>query len=214
MSVICPTVLADTPDEFERQMRRVANLGHRLQIDLTDGDFAKTATIKPEEAWWPVGLKADIHLMFSNPQSAIEALVPHQPNLIIIHAESDADVAAVAKYCHDKSVGLGIALLPDTEAETVSQFLSLADHVLIFSGDLGSFGGHANLALLDKVRYLKEQKPEIEIGWDGGVNPQNVSELVFGGVDVLNVGGFIQKADDPEKAYHSLLRIADETGTT
>jgi pentose-5-phosphate-3-epimerase len=54
----------------------------------------------------------------------------------------------------------------------------------------------------------------LEIGWDGGVTDQNISQLAFAGVDVFNVGGFIQKAEDPEKAFHVLERIADETGTT
>jgi pentose-5-phosphate-3-epimerase len=54
----------------------------------------------------------------------------------------------------------------------------------------------------------------LEIGWDGGINDRNISQLVFGGVDVLNVGGYIQNANNPERAYNSLFRIADETGTT
>jgi len=37
---------------------------------------------------------------------------------------------------------------------------------------------------------------------------------VFGGVDVLDVGGYIQDAADPQKAYERLARIAEETGTT
>ena len=87
------------------------------------------------------------------------------------------------------------------------------DHVLIFSGNLGSYGGHANLDLLHTVRYLKNHKPGLEIGWDGGINSQNVAQLVFGGVDVLNVGAFIQNAENPEKAYLALDRIASETGS-
>ena len=32
---------------------------------------------------------------------------------------------------------------------------------------------------------------DLEFGWDGGITDQNVAVLVNGGVDVLNVGGFI-----------------------
>jgi hypothetical protein len=34
------------------------------------------------------------------------------------------------------------------------------------------------------------------------------------GVDVFDVGGFLQQSADPQRDYFSLKRIADETGTT
>ena len=65
-------------------------------------------------------------------------------------------------------------------------------------------GGQANLALLDRVRQAKKWKPSVEVGWDGGVNDHNIRQLADGGVDVLNVGGFIQKAAEPLAAYAKL----------
>jgi len=214
MPLICPTVLAADGESYKRQMGRIAHFGHRIQIDLTDGEFAKTTTIKPDEIWWPVGFKADIHLMYQEPMSAMKATVAKDPHLIIVHAEAGGNFGELAQYCHDRQVQVGVALLPATSPELIVKELPYIDHVLIFSGDLGSFGGHADLSLLEKVSFLKQHKPELEVGWDGGVNQQNVSELIFGGVDVLNVGGFIQNSEDPEKAYNSLARIAEETGTT
>lgn len=211
MPVICPTVLAADEQEYEAQITRVAHFAHRLQIDLTDGLFAKTPTIKPSEAWWPAAVKADIHLMYKQPAPALEKLLEHRPHLIIIHAESDGDFEAMAELCRHHKVKVGVALLQETSAETILPALDKIDHVLIFSGDLGSFGGRADLGLLEKVNFLKKHKPQLEIGWDGGIDDQNIAELVFGGVDVLNVGGFIQKAANPTAAYHGLQRIADET---
>ena len=43
-----------------------------------------------------------------------------------------------------------------------------------------------------------------EIGWDGGITADNAAVLVTAGVRVLNVGGYIQKADDPQAAYAKL----------
>ncbi len=55
---------------------------------------------------------------------------------------------------------------------------------------------------------LRKLKPELEIGWDGGVNDTNAAILVQSGVDVLNVGGFIQKSKDPQAAYNKLCEQA------
>ncbi len=214
MPVICPAILAEDETQYREQMERVAHFAHRIQIDLTDGKFTKNQTVKPEGAWWPVGIKTDFHLMFEDPFLAVKTVIEHKPHLIIIHAEAKGSFETFADYCRQRGVKVGVALLPKTAPQIIEAALDRIDHVLIFSGDLGEYGGHANLDLLRKVSYLKERKPKLEIGWDGGVSMQNVAQLVSGGVDVLDVGGFIQNAEDPQKMFKSLQRIADETGTT
>lgn len=214
MSVICPAILAVDEAQYRRQIENVVHHAHRIQIDLTDGLFASNSTIKPEQAWWPVGFKADFHLMYRQPLTVIGAIIDHKPNLVIVHAEAEGDLLGLAKACRDHQIKIGVALLQDTPAEKITAALEHVDHVLIFSGALGEYGGHANLSLLEKVKLLKQHKPDLEIGWDGGINDQNISELVTGGVDVLNVGGYIQNAADPAQAFATLQRIADETGTT
>ncbi len=211
---ICPAILAADKDSYHKQIQNVAHFAHRIQIDLTDGAFAPLKTVAPEEAWWPVGFLADFHLMYQNPLAAVQKTLQHKPHLIIVHAEAEGDFGQVVDFCRNHSVKLGVALLPQTTPEKIFSALGDIDHVLIFSGDLGRFGGQANLSLLEKAKILKHRKPELEIGWDGGIDDQNVAELVFGGIDVLNVGGFIQNSHDPEGAFRALQRIADETGTT
>ncbi|HET6864063.1 MAG TPA: hypothetical protein VFH37_02610 [Candidatus Saccharimonadales bacterium] len=214
MAVICPAILAESPEKYRSEIEKVAHFAHRIQIDLTDGEFAKSRTVKPEEAWWPAGIKADFHLMYRRPDKAIETILEHQPHMIIIHAEADGSFEGLAEHCHRRGVKIGVALLPQTPASSLEKSFDRLDHILIFSGNLGEYGGRVNLDLLRKVEHIKQLAPDMEVGWDGGVNQQNISQLAFGGVDVFNVGGFLQSAPDPQSAYESLARIADETGTT
>jgi ribulose-phosphate 3-epimerase len=214
MPVVCPAILAADPETYRQQIQKVAGFAERIQIDLTDGQFAKNPTVSPKDAWWPVGIKTDFHLMYKNPAAPIDVILEHQPHMVIVHSEADGNFESFAARCHHQGVKVGVAVLQRTPIETILPALHSIDHVLIFSGDLGSFGGHANLDLLKKVEALKHHRPDIEIGWDGGVNDQNLARLAAGGVDVLNVGGYIQAAPDAEKAYIRLQRIADETGTT
>lgn len=214
MAIVVPAILADSEELYKKQIENVVHDAHRLQIDLTDGGFAKSKTVRAEQAWWPIGIRADFHMMYRHPGPAAKAVVEHKPNLIIVHAEADGDFNMFADFCQKRGVKTGIALLPETPPEVILPGLHLIDHVLIFSGSLGKYGGRANLDLLGKIPGLKEARPELEIGWDGGINDQNISALVSGGVDVLNVGGYIQNSDNPSKAVKTLQRIADETGTT
>ena len=81
------------------------------------------------------------------------------------------------------------------------------EHILIFGGHLGFQGGEADLDQLDKVREAKEAYPEARIGWDGGVNAENVEAIAAAGVDVINVGSYLKNAEDPEKAYDQLTTL-------
>jgi pentose-5-phosphate-3-epimerase len=116
---------------------------------------------------------------------------------------------AMADKLHSSGIEIGAALLPPTPASNIVPALGVIDHVLIFSGNLGHQGGSvADLGLLAKAMELRQHKPELEIGWDGGVSADNVRQLSAAGVDVINVGGFIQYAVDPASAYATLEALA------
>lgn len=204
MSVVCPTVLATSEAEFAAQMRKVGSLAPRLQIDLMDGEFASPRSVGLDQVWWPPSVSVDIHLMYQHPMDYLEKLLHLKPNMVIIHYEAQVDHMHFAAELHKEGIKAGLALLPTTRVSVAEDLLSSFDHLLIFSGHLGHFGGEIDLSLLPKAQEAKSHHPDLEIGWDGGVNDQNVKQLAEGGVDVLNVGGFIQNTKDPQEAYQSL----------
>jgi len=201
MSIVCPTILAGDAHEYREQVERVSSFAKRVQIDLMDGEFAPTKSVQLEKIWWPQGILADIHLMYRSPNDFLGTLVKLKPNMVIIHYEADVEHARFANELQRYGIKAGLSLLKDTTVDRVGNLLQYFDHVLVFSGDLGRFGGQADLAQLEKVTAIRKIRPEIEIGWDGGINSGNISELAKSGVDVLNVGGFIQNATDPQKTY-------------
>jgi ribulose-phosphate 3-epimerase len=205
-ATICPAVLASTPEEFQTQMITVSRFAVRVHIDLADGKFASSKTIPIDQVWWPGGVRADLHVMFKRPFDHLPAMLTLQPQMIIVHAEAEGDFETFADIAHKQHIETGVALLPNTPAELLRQALPYIDHVLVFSGNLGHYGGTADLRLLDKVKQLKQMKPQLEIGWDGGVNPGNARQLMQAGVEVLNTGGFIHHAEDPHAAYMELRR--------
>jgi ribulose-phosphate 3-epimerase len=206
MSQVCPTVLASNEAEYALQMRIVTPFSERIQIDLMDGEFAPNKSVGLEEVWWSPSVVADIHLMYQNPFDYLQQLLHLKPNMVIIHVETMVHHMHFAAELHKEGIKAGLAILPETPVSNIEQILHSFDHLLIFSGDLGHFGGEANLDMLSKVKQARAHHGEVEIGWDGGVNAQNAKQLVDGGVDVLNVGGFIQKAPDPAEAYKTLVQ--------
>ncbi len=207
MAVICPTVTATGPHQYREQMERVEPFAKRVHIDLMDGRFAPTRSPGLDQIWWSPRVKADIHLMYQRPIEQLSALIRLRPHMVVIHAEAAGDHAHFADSLHKVGIRAGLALLQGTSVESVSRIIKKFNHILIFSGHLGYHGGEADLGLLSKVRAVRESHPEGEIGWDGGINDQNAKQLIEAGVDVLNVGGFVQRATDPEHAYATLKEV-------
>lgn len=204
MVSIAPAILADDPDVFNTQMQDAARYATRVHIDLADGIFTGNALQAITDIWWPGGMRADLHIMYEKPFNHMQAIIALAPQLVIVHAEAEGDFLAAQRLLHRHGIELGVALLAATPVETIVPALEHIDHVLIFSGDLGHFGGKADLSLLGKAQKLKQLKPTLELGWDGGVNDEVASELVVGGIDVLNAGGYLH-GDDPVAAYQKLL---------
>lgn len=208
MAVICPTVTAFDISEYATQLSTAARFAQRIHVDMMDGVFAPTISPGLDEIWMPHGPLVDIHLMYQQPMEVLEQLIALNPHMVVIHNEAHVHHMHFVAELHKHDILVGLAILQDTPIEHAYQIMHSFDHVLVFSGELGHHGGTTNLGLLDKVQKIREHHPEAEIGWDGGINDQNAQQLIDAGVSVLNVGGFIQKAANPEAAYATLLSIA------
>lgn len=210
MSSICPTVMPSSDDLhiFRAMMERVGLLSPRLQIDLMDGDFAPHRNTDPAQLWWPAGVQADLHVMYRHPEEILDTLINLRPHMIILHAEEEGEIATMLRSIKRAGIMSALALLPETNPAEVRPLIELADHVLIFGGKLGE-PGSANLGMLAKVADIRAISPNVEIGWDGGANEADVAEIAAAGVDVINVGAALQRAENPAATYKNLCELIE-----
>lgn len=208
MSVICPTVTAFDTAQYAAQLAKATKIAGRVHIDLMDGIFAPSVSPDVADIWLPHQALADVHLMYERPDAALPYLLKLQPHMVIIHFEAQVEHMHFASELHKHGIKAGLAILQDTRVDDIERVMHSFDHILVFSGHLGYHGGKADLHLLDKVAQIRDLHPDAEIGWDGGIDNHTVGPLTAAGVEVLNVGGFIQKSVSPEAAYATLLTLA------
>ncbi len=204
MAQIAPAVLCETEDDYKATIERLHPFAKRVHIDLTDGEFAPTFTVGVNQIWWPAEWEVDIHAMVARPSQYVDALIQLKPHTVIFHAEASEDLLPTLQKLKAVGIKAGVALLKPTVPSMVQPYIEAADHVLVFSGDLGHYGGTASLMQLEKVRLIRSIQPSVEVGWDGGANLENAFSLAQGGIDVINCGGAINKAQDPAAAYAQL----------
>ena len=212
MAEVAPTILTETLDEYRASVERLTPFAKRVHIDISDGEFAPNFLLGEAQLFWPAEWIVDIHAMVMRPSEHLAQLINLKPNLIVFHAEIQEDRAALINQIKAAGIKAGVALLKTTVPSTVADIIKLADHVMIFSGELGKNGGTASLMQLEKVRLIKAINPAAEIGWDGGVNIENAYTLAQGNVNVLNTGSAIAGTEDPAAAYAALTKEINKHG--
>lgn len=202
---IAPTILCESDADYRTTVERLHPFAKRVHIDLADGEFAPVFTVGVDKIWWPQEWQVDIHAMVARPSEYVNQLIQLKPFSIIFHAEAQEDLVPILQKVRGAGIHAGVALLKKTVPSTVKQYIDAADHVLVFSGDLGHYGGVADLMQLEKVRLIRGIRGDLEIGWDGGAALENVFSLTQGGVNVINAGGAINKAKDPADVFNQMV---------
>ena len=215
MTIIAPTITTNDPAVYARRLEDFLTFAPRIQIDITDGQFAPSRTINLNQVYWPPAdkreCKIDLHLMLQRPIDWLDQIVAVVPDKVILHAESDDAKRMLPRiFAHLKRFGIkvGVALLPDTQPTDVADIIASVDSVLIFGGHLGYQGGQADLTQLDKIPLIKNINSRVAIEWDGGANLANVTQIATAGVDQINVGSAISaisNASSARAAYHQLV---------
>lgn len=212
MTVVAPCITVETPDEYQASVERLTPFASRVHIDISDGEFAPRFLMAADQLTWPDTWLVDIHAMVARPSEYLPTLISLKPNLVVLHAEAQEDIAPLLQQLKDNGIKAGVGLLKTTVPKTVAPLIQLADHVMIFSGELGHYGGVASMMQLEKIRLVRMIHPEVEIGWDGGAKPENAFSLTQGGVDVINVGGAISKSDNPQAIYEQMVSETNKHG--
>ena len=214
MTIIAPTITTNDPAVYAGRLEDFLTFAPRIQIDITDGQFAPSQTINLNQVYWPPAdkreCKIDLHLMLQRPIDWLDQIVAVVPDKVILHAESDDAGRMLPRiYEHLQRFGMqvGVALLPETQPAEAADIIRVVDSVLIFGGHLGYQGGVADLTQLGKIPAIQQINSTVTIEWDGGANLSNVSQIAAAGVDQINIGSAISGASDPAAAYRQLVEV-------
>lgn len=209
---IVPTILSDNKQEYREKVETINTFTRRVQVDVTDGTFAPAVSLDITNVWWPKNWEADLHLMTARPSESLDIILKLSPSLCILHAEANEDLLPIFATLKEAGIRTGVALLPSTFPGNVKQYIEAVDHVLIFAGSLGVQGGQADMMQMEKIALVRNIKPELEIGWDGGANISNIRALAHADLDVINVGAAIALSPNPAQTFQELVAEIDKNG--
>lgn len=142
----------------------------------------------------------DVHLMIEDPDKYIPDFVTEKTEFITVHQEACVHLNRTINHIRSYGIGAGVSINPATPVSTLENILADVDLVLIMSVNPG-FGGQSFIdSTLSKVKKLVEIREKmgynLVIEIDGGVNLENVEEVVEAGVDLVVAGSAVFGADD------------------
>ena len=131
MSIIAPCITVETENQFKATVEKYQKFAQRVQIDISDGEFAPVFLLSPDKIWWPKGWIVDIHAMVMRPEEYLDRLIELKPHLIILHAEIGENLLPLIDKIRKFGIKAGVALLKPTVPETIADVIKAVDHVLV-----------------------------------------------------------------------------------
>ena len=223
MVEIAPSILSADFARLADDIARVERAGvTMLHVDVMDGHFVPNITIGPpvvESIRKVTRLQLDVHLMIENPERFVAAFVGAGANAVSVHYEACRHLDGTLGLIRKAGALAGVVLNPATPVAVLEDVLEVADYVLLMSVNPG-FGGQKLIPyVLEKARQLdrmrREKKLALPIEIDGGVNRQNLADVVRSGCEWIVTGSAIFHTPDPEATVREMREIAaTATGVT
>ena len=216
MVQIVPSILSADFARLADDIARVEPAGlSMLHVDVMDGHFVPNITLGP-----PVlkcvrkatRLTLDVHLMIMDPDRYAPLFIEAGADQVSVHQETCPHLDRTLRQIQAAGVPAGVVLNPSTPVTMLEDVLEVADFVLIMSVNPG-FGGQRLIPrALDKIRWLKERRAELGLKYaieiDGGVNHDNLADVVRAGCDWVVTGATVFDSPDPAATVAELQRIA------
>lgn len=209
---IVPAIMVENDAELQSQLNVAKDFAKRVQIDIADGQFVPATTISEAQVVAPADVEVDLHMMVVKPSEHLQTILNLKPHLCILHPESGEDLLPLFAQLKNAGILAGLALMKNTFPGRIKPLIEQADHVMIFAGELGRQGSDADLLQMEKIPLIREIKADVELGWDGGANIKNVRALAHAGIDIINVGSALSRAENPLEMFNLLQADVEKKG--
>ena len=203
MNILSPSLLSVHFNNIEADAKVLDAAGVEwYHLDVMDGNFVKNISFGPPviECIRKITKSFfDVHLMIDEPVRYVETFRKVGADMITVHYEACSNLDETIEKVKATGAKVGISINPDTPAEVVKEYIDKVDMILVMSVYPG-FGGQKFMPVaLNKLKSIKawadEMGKDLLIEVDGGINLDNVNQVLEAGANVIVAGSAVFKGD-------------------
>ena len=213
MFEIAPSILSADFTRLGEEIKAVKAGGAKvIHVDVMDGQFVPNITIGlpvVKSIRKMTDMTIDTHLMIVDPGRYAAKFVEAGADMVSVHVEADPHLHRTLCSIRDAGGKAGIAINPATPLVDLEEALPFADFILLMSVNPG-FGGQSFIETsIDKLRRLRTMIEgrglETKIEIDGGIDLENISNIVESGAEIVVAGSAVFGKGEPENAVKQLI---------
>lgn len=210
---IAPSILSADFTRLREEIEAVKEGGATvLHVDVMDGRFVPNITIGlpvVRSLRKATGMTIDCHLMIEEPSRYAVKFVEAGADMVSVHVEADVHLQRTLTAIREAGGQAGVAINPGTPLVALEEALPFADFILLMSVNPG-FGGqkfiHTSVDKLRRLRAMIEERGlSVRIEIDGGVDADNIAQLVDAGAEIFVAGSAIFGGGKPTEAVRKMI---------
>ena len=212
LTQVVPAILTNDPRALGTMVRQAETFTTYVQFDIMDGRFVPSQSITWKHlANLSMKLDWEAHLMVLHPEDYLQGFHQAGAQKVLFHHKAASSPRKVISLARDLDLKVGLAINPETTVSAILPLVDEVDSVLLLTVNPGFYGSKFIPEVMDKVAELRGARPDLEIGVDGGIKENNITQVARAGVDVIYVGSAIFLHPQPGESFRHLLALAQES---
>ena len=216
--IIVPAILAENFEQIIEKLFFMEGLSERVQIDLCDGVFGLEKTWLPyHEEELPAGFSYEFDLMVINWRTYLQRVIGLSADRVVLHVDifSDDDIDELLEIVQRSQRYLGLSISNETDIEVLTRHIKKIQQTyskifiqVMGISKIGAQGQPFDERVLARVRFLRQEFPQLEIQVDGAMNQETAQKVKSSGATCVVVGSHLFRQastqEDVKKRFDQL----------